>query len=199
VIHLRSIIGCARARRTALRALGMTVAAVLLMELIAFAAWRFYGHWRLGRIELTNAAAPLLIQVLDESGEQPIGDPIDLVTTTTLALPDGDYRLRVDGVGRLGQTYRMAVDRGEVLAHELSLEEGRLLASAPATSPRFGLESKAGGPKGRPIDMGFEPVRPLQYADLDGDGEPEVVALGRGPAKRQQSLIAFSSATGRSL
>ena len=70
----------------------MTVAAVLLLELIAVAAWQSYGHWRLGQIELTTAGPPLVVQVLDESGEQPIGDPVDLVTTSTLVLPDGDYR-----------------------------------------------------------------------------------------------------------
>ena len=57
------------------------------------------------------------MQVLDESGEEPIGEPVDLVTESTLALPDGDYRLRVNGVGRLGRTYRFAVNRGETIAH----------------------------------------------------------------------------------
>ncbi len=140
MIHLRSIIGWARARSRPLRAVGTTVAAVLLLELVAFTAWRFYGHWRLGRIELTNAGPPLIVQVLVESREQPIGEPVNLVTTTTLALPDGDYRLRVNGVGRLGQTYRMAVNRGETIAHEISLDEGRLLGSEPG--PRTGSQER---------------------------------------------------------
>ena len=44
----------------------------------------------------------------------------------------------------------------------------------------LGLDPATGRPRSGPIDLGFEPVRPLQYADLDGDGEPEILALGPG-------------------
>ena len=43
------------------------------------------------------------------------------------------------------------------------------------------------------------PVRPVQYADLDGDGEPELLAHLRGAMSRQQTLSAFSCQTGRML
>ncbi len=109
----------------------LAVAAVLLLELAGLAAWRAYEHARTGRVELSNDGPPLVIQVLDESGERPIGDPIDLVKQATLALPDGDYRLSVSAVGRLGQTYRCAVNAGETIAHTLSLDEGRLLGGEP--------------------------------------------------------------------
>ncbi len=111
----------------ALRAVGITVVAVIVLELVGLAAWRLHDHWRLGRIELTNEGPPLIVQVLDESGENPLGEPFDLVAKSTLTLPDDDYRLRVNAVGRLGRTYRLAVNRGETVAHELSLDEGRLL------------------------------------------------------------------------
>ncbi len=62
-----------------------------------------------------------------------------------------------------------------------------------------GLDPATGRPRYGPIDMGFEPVRPLQYADLDGDSEPDVIALGPGPTGKSQSLSAFSIATGRPL
>ena len=62
-----------------------------------------------------------------------------------------------------------------------------------------GLDPATGRPRSGPIDLGFEPVRPLQYADLDGDGEPEILALGSGPGPRQQTLAAFSPGTGRQL
>ena len=42
------------------------------------------------------------------------------------------------------------------------------------------LDAATGRPRGRPIDLGFEPVRPVQNADLDGDGESDVLALGPG-------------------
>ncbi len=106
-------------------------AAIILLEIAGYAAWRLYDHWRLGRVELSNGGPPLVVQVLDESGETPIGEPFDLVARTTLTLPDGDYRLRVDGIGRLGRTVRLAVNRGETIAHELSLDDGRLLVGEP--------------------------------------------------------------------
>jgi hypothetical protein len=69
------------------------------------------------------------------------------------------------------------------------LDDSRWIALDPAT----------GRPRSGPIDLGFAPVRPPQYADLDGDGEPEVLALGPGATAPQQSLAAFSTATGRQL
>jgi hypothetical protein len=113
-------------RRT-IQLLASTVAATSLVLLGGLAVWRSFSEWRLGRIELTNEGPPLIVQVLAETTDEPIGEPIDLLETTTLALPDGDYRLRVDGLGRLGRTYRFVVNRGETMAHELSLDEGRLL------------------------------------------------------------------------
>ena len=44
----------------------------------------------------------------------------------SVSLPDGDYRLRVNGVGRIGRTYRFAVNRGETQSHTISIDEGRL-------------------------------------------------------------------------
>ena len=61
----------------------------------------------------------------------------------------------------------------------------------------LGLDPATGRPRSGPIPLGFEPERPLQYADLDGDGEPEILALGPGPSPTQRTLSAFSIATGR--
>ena len=65
--------------------------------------------------------------MLDAESDEPVGEPVEVFKKSTLALPDGDYRLRVNGEGRLGRTYRFAVNRGETIAHKLSLDEGRLL------------------------------------------------------------------------
>ena len=57
------------------------------------------------------------------------------------------------------------------------------------------LDPASGRPVGRPIDLGFSPVRPVQYADLDGDGSPDVLALGPGSKAGILTLAAFSTAT----
>ena len=54
-----------------------------------------------------------MVQVLDETSDMAVGEPFDLVDRAVLTLPEGEYRLRVDGTGRLGRTYRFAVNRGE--------------------------------------------------------------------------------------
>jgi hypothetical protein len=123
--------GAFPARRTILR----IAAAVVLLELAALTAWRLYDHWRTGRIELTNQGPPLTVQVLDESGERPIGAPFDVLTKWALDLPDGEYRLRVTGLGRLGRTYRFAINRGETVGHELSIDEKRLLGGEWSRGP----------------------------------------------------------------
>ncbi len=64
------------------------------------------------------------------------------------------------------------------------------------------LDPATGKPRGQPIDLAFRPLgnapdrpdRPVQYADLDGDGEPEVLAF-----LRSMELVAVSSATGQRL
>lgn len=116
-----------RPSRQTIRATAKIVAAVVLVELVVLAAWWTYSQSRLGRIELSSEQALLTVEVLDESGEVPIGEPIDVIKKTTLALPDGEYQLRVNGDGRLGRTYRVAVNRGETIEHQLYLDEGRLL------------------------------------------------------------------------
>ena len=45
----------------------------------------------------------------------------------------------------------------------------------------FGLDAATGRVKAGPVELGFIPVRTVQHADLDGDGEPEIVALGTHP------------------
>jgi hypothetical protein len=114
-------------RRTIVRA----IAAVLLFELAGVAAWRLYDGWRTGRVVLTNDGPPLTVQVLDESADEPIGEPVALIRRATLALPQGDYRLRVKGEGRLSRVYRFAVNPGESFTQSLTLDENRLLGETP--------------------------------------------------------------------
>ena len=126
-------------RRTA-RVAAIAAAATVLVLIAGLFAWRSYSEWRLGRIVLTNDGPTMTVQVLDESGREPIGEPVEVFRKSTLALPDGDYRLQVNQEGRLGRTYRFAVNRGETIAHWLSLDEGRLLGRDPVEYPFMGRD-----------------------------------------------------------
>jgi hypothetical protein len=124
-------------------------AGMLLLLAVGLTAWRCYTQWRLGRIELNNAGPPLTVQVLAESDDEPVGEAFDIAKHAVMSLPAGDYRLRATAPGRLGRTYRFAVNRGETQAYSLSLGEGRLL----------------GGEHGEPFNRGErdypEPVIPF--------------------------------------
>ncbi len=139
----------------------------LLTILVGVVAWWFFSERPLGRIELTNDGPALMAQVLPESGDEPIGEPFQVTSRSILTLPEGDYRLRVHAVGRLGRTYRFAVNRGETQTHALSLEEGRLLGREPV--PRMGNQEK---PREEPI-----PFAPITVAVELTPGEADLIEL----------------------
>jgi tRNA A-37 threonylcarbamoyl transferase component Bud32/outer membrane protein assembly factor BamB len=128
------IVRFVRSRRKVLGAGAIGMAATLLLLLGATLLGRSYVEWQMGRVVLTNNGPPLTAQVLAESHDEAAGEPFDVVGQSALSLPAGDYRLRVTGHGRLGRTYRFAVNRGETVTHALSLDEGRLLGGEPDTS-----------------------------------------------------------------
>jgi hypothetical protein len=170
-----------RQRKRTILDRAVTVAVTVLVLLAGLAAWRFYSTWRLGRVELTNDGPPLFAQVLPESGDEPLGEPFDVVTRATVALPAGDYRLRVHGVGRLGRTYRFAVNAGETQTHALSLDEGRLLGREPIE--RFGPQEK---PREEPV-----PFAPFTMALELTSGKADLVELSN------RSLIRLDGLTGK--
>jgi len=118
-----------RKRRKALGRGSLVVAATTLLIVGSFLGWRFYSDWRLGTLVLTTDGPPLTAQVLAETGDEPIGEPFAVGTRSVRPLPAGDYRLRVEGDGLLGQTYRVGVNRGESRTHRLSVHENRLLGT----------------------------------------------------------------------
>jgi predicted Ser/Thr protein kinase len=116
-----------RKRQRAIRVATLAIVATLLTLVAGFAGWRAYSEWRVGRIELTNEGPPLTAQLLAESGDVPLGEPFEIVERSTLALPAGEYRLRLSAKGQRGRTYRFAVNQGESVTNPISLNDGRLL------------------------------------------------------------------------
>ena len=98
---------------------------------LLFGGWRFYAGWRMGRVELIAEGEAVVVQVLEGVTEEPLGEPVGLVDRVVIELPAGEYKLRVEGKGRLSRTFRFSVNRGETLAHSISIDEGRLLGGEP--------------------------------------------------------------------
>ena len=150
------------------------------LMLLAVFGWRFYAGWRLGRIELLTEDGPVVAQVLEERSDAAIGEPFDLHSRAIVSLPAGEYRLRVTGLGRLSRTYRFAVNRGETLAHSISIDEGRLLGGERNPAEYPGQSRK---------------VAPIPFA-------PRVVALELAPGKSdlvawsEESMVCRDGATG---
>jgi hypothetical protein len=107
----------------------IAAAATVLLIIGGVVGWRYYREWRMGQVVVTTDGPPLRAEVLPESGDEPIGEPFDVVTRAALSLPAGDYRLRVQGNGLLGQNYRLGVNRGETRTYRISLDEDRLLGT----------------------------------------------------------------------
>ncbi len=125
---VRWVLAGVRRRRTGIVHAVIGAAAMLLL----LVGWRWYAGWRSGRVELTALGESVVVQVLEEESERPVSEPVGLVDRAVIELPAGEYRLRVDGKGRLGRTFRFSVNRGETLAHTVSIDEGRLLGGEPA-------------------------------------------------------------------
>jgi hypothetical protein len=60
-----------------------------------------------------------------------------------------------------------------------------------------GLDLATGQPRIGPIDLQSRPVRPVQYADLDGDGAAEVIFLVESANSRFQTMAAFVCKSGK--
>ncbi len=126
-----------RRRKVDLRDAAVGAVAVVLLLAMAIVGWWIYASWRVGEIELTTEGQPLIVQVLAESSDSPVGEPFELAARRVVTLPEGEYRLRANGSGRLGRTYRFLVNRGERQAHAISLDEGRLLVWRAAAAQIF--------------------------------------------------------------
>jgi hypothetical protein len=86
-----------RKHRNALGRGALVVAATALLIVGPFLGWGFYSDWRLGRVVLSTDGPPLTARVLAESGDDPIGEPFAIGTTTPRSLPAAEYRLQVEG------------------------------------------------------------------------------------------------------
>ncbi len=111
--------------------------------------------------------------------------------------------------GRSGRPlWTYAVDaKSTTIAVEPFDGEAKLLSGRRGTSVSFVdasrwllLDPASGRLRGaRPIELGLAPIRPVDYADFDGDGAPDLLALGSMLGASSQDLIAVSSATGHRL
>jgi len=139
-----------RQRRKTFKGAGFAALGTLLLLTGAFLLWRYYSDWRLGRVVLKTGGPSLTAQLLLDSTDEPIGEPFSIGDHSALTLPAGDYRLRVCGSGLMGQTYRLAFNRGETMTHSVSLDDTSLLQDAGVL-----FSSIMGAPVGSQVKADF--------------------------------------------
>ncbi len=114
---------------------------------VLIAGWGWCSYWRMGSVVLTAAGDAVVVQVLENGSDRQVGGPVGLVDRAVITLPAGEYRLRVDGKGRVGRTFRFSVNRGETLAHSISIDDGRSMGGGVEEEPRgFGKQRELNVP-----------------------------------------------------
>jgi len=153
-----------RQRRSLQLAIGSAVTAVLL-SLAVLAAASAHRQAQTGYVQLDSAGVPLEAEILD-ADERPVRR-FRVPHEEPVALPTGDYRLRLSAPQQMSASYDFSVQRGlgwaGVLASWFSPSETKgILASrrASLTYP-VGLQR---GRHGEPIDLGTGVVGVLESA-----------------------------------
>ena len=113
-----------------------------------------------------------------------------------------------------GRRYRIAAVSGRsgvcLWEHELEAgvprfdialirRDGRPLLAVAHGGHWLSLDPATGEARAKALDLPAPPIRPPQYADVDGDGEPELVAVRAGDDPTEESLWLTSGATGQAL
>jgi tRNA A-37 threonylcarbamoyl transferase component Bud32 len=121
-----------RHRSRSVLAAGAAAAGLLVAVSVGLVTQRI-EHWLQGRLFLATDGPTVSAEVMSLDGT--LACPrFTVPTEEPVALPAGDYLLRLRGRGYLDETYQMGLDRGFERAYDVSLGEQRLWE--PLTVPR---------------------------------------------------------------
>ncbi len=170
-----------RGRRRSVGFTAAVVAATLLLASLGLGGWYWYRDWRLGYLSLETDHPPLAAQLVDAMG-QLAAPPFTVPTQAAVAVPSGEYELRLSAPRRLSRRYLLSIDRGEPAAPQrlsINLEDSLLRPpgrSATLDVPlSYALVARQGradvllleeGGIGRPAWPGFKDAGPVWSLDL---------------------------------
>jgi outer membrane protein assembly factor BamB len=114
-----------RKHRRSAALMGIAAAAAALLVIAGLMGLEQYRQSQLGWLYLSNEGQILTGELLDENG-QSVQPRFTVPTEEPLALPTGQYQLRLRGRGFLDETYQVRIERGKEWNFEISLAEQRL-------------------------------------------------------------------------
>ena len=86
--------------------------ASIVMAGAGLALWLRQENLRLGRLNLSTQGEPLTAEILQPDRDEPVGEPFTVPTRSPVAIPEGDYRVRLSAPGKLSETYQLRLERG---------------------------------------------------------------------------------------
>jgi serine/threonine protein kinase len=91
-----------------------TIAAVISVVLAGscLAFWLQHQQSKLGRLSLSTTGEPLIAEVLEPNHDARVVEPFTVPTKSPLALPAGDYRVRLSAPRKVSETYQLRLERG---------------------------------------------------------------------------------------
>jgi tRNA A-37 threonylcarbamoyl transferase component Bud32 len=142
------LVRLARRHRMSAALVAVAMAVSIAATLGGLVAGRWYNERRLGHV-VVNSDMPLTVEILDPDRDTPATDPFTAPTRMPVPLREGVYEARVSAPGKLGQTYRLLIDRGKELSYSFTLDDPNLW-DAPAKDQVDLVRAMASGAEGRP-------------------------------------------------
>ncbi len=90
-----------------------TIAAVTSVVLAGacLAFWLRHEQSKLGRLNLSTRGETLTAEILDAKRDVRVVEPFTVPTRSPVALPEGDYRVRLSAPRKLSETYQLRLER----------------------------------------------------------------------------------------
>jgi hypothetical protein len=100
-----------------------TIAAITSVVLAGacLAFWLRHQEAKLGRLSLSTRGETLTVEILDAKRDVRVVEPFTVPTRSPVALPEGDYRVRLSAPRKLSETYQLRLERWLDQNYELDL------------------------------------------------------------------------------
>ncbi|GEM_PF-5090813 len=115
----------ARKHHRLLNSIAATVVATIVLAVLGSVGWDYYQRQQLTLLTLKTDGYPLTAELLHDT-EDKVRQSFTVPTEKPIEVPAGSYRLRTSGLGMLGQTFQVTLDRGQEPHFNIDLTQQQL-------------------------------------------------------------------------